>query len=189
MIPFRPPFNLSTALYQDSRLHDILFQLFVGRFKLELQTVITSTPGSGNQRWHQGFQYLFHPEERLPPYAVVVGIPLVNVTQAMGPTEFCPRKKLRFYQGYTCGGAPFSLPSSLGTAIIFDYKTLHRGPANPTSHERPMISMVFSKLFFLNQEALVNRGVTLLQTLHQRRYWEQFFWHPDPSQQGEFFRV
>ena len=26
--------------------------------------------------------------------------------------------------------------------------------------------------------AAVNRGISLAQTLHQRRYWEQFAWHP-----------
>ena len=69
-----------------------------------------------------------------------------------------------------------------------------------------MISMVFSRLFFLNNEAFVNRGIPLAQvllpllllpplllllsilttdslsrlaqSLHQRRYWESFFWHP-----------
>ena len=35
-----------------------------------------------------------------------------------------------------------------------------------------------SKMFFLNTEAIINRGISLLQTLHQRRYWEQFTWHP-----------
>ena len=34
------------------------------------------------------------------------------------------------------------------------------------------------KMFFLNTEAIINRGISLLQTLHQRRYWEQFTWHP-----------
>lgn len=33
-------------------------------------------------------------------------------------------------------------------------------------------------MFFLNTEAAINRGISLLQTLHQRRYWEQFTWHP-----------
>ena len=37
---------------------------------------------------------------------------------------------------------------------------------------------VFFKTFFLNTEAIINRGISLLQTLHQRRYWEQFTWHP-----------
>jgi hypothetical protein len=41
--------------------------------------------------------------------------------------------------------------------------------------------------FFLNTEAVINRGISLIQTLHQRRYWEQFFWHP--PQREEQFRV
>jgi hypothetical protein len=48
-------------------------QLFLrADFKLELMTVIESPPGSGDQRWHQGWRYLFHEAERLPPYSVVV---------------------------------------------------------------------------------------------------------------------
>ena len=50
-----------------------------------------------------------------------------------------------------------------------------------------MVSMVFSKAFFLNAEAVVNRGIPLVQTLHQRRYWEQFYWHPETA--VEQFRV
>ena len=69
--------------------------------------------------------------------------------------------------------------STAGTIAIFDFKTLHRGPGNEhPSAERPMISMVFSRMFFMNTEAIVNRGISLLQTLHQRRYLEQFTWHP-----------
>jgi len=66
----------------------------------------------------------------------------------------------------------------MGTLVIFDYKTLHRGPGNDGPVERPMVSMVFSKMFFLNAEAIINRGISLVQTLHQRRYWEQWTWHP-----------
>lgn len=73
MLPFAPPFNTS-IVYQDRRLHDILFEFLQSRFKLELQTIITSEPGAGFQRFHQGHQGLFHPSERLPPYAVVVGV-------------------------------------------------------------------------------------------------------------------
>jgi len=34
-------------------------------------TVITSPPGSKDQRWHQGWRQLFHPQEITPPYALV----------------------------------------------------------------------------------------------------------------------
>ena len=57
--------------------------------------------------------------------------------------------------------------------MLFDYKLLHRGPANrhPVNHRyslahhltsplaSPMVSMVFSNMFFLNTWAYVNRCV------------------------------
>ena len=48
-------------------------------------TVINSPPGSGDQRWHQGWRYLFHPNERLPPYAVVVALPLAASSAGAPP--------------------------------------------------------------------------------------------------------
>ena len=187
LLPFRPPFNESAALYADPRLLTILYDFLGEHVKLELMTVINSPPGSGDQRWHQGWRYLFHPEERLPPYAVVVTLPLTDVSIEMGPTEICPGKKLRLYHGWRCNQYMVKMATTQGTMSIFDYKTLHRGPGNVASVDRPMVSMVFSKAFFLNAEAVVNRGIPLVQTLHQRRYWEQFYWHPETA--VEQFRV
>jgi len=184
MLPFRPPFNTS-IFHTDDRLLQILGDFLKEQIKLELMTVITSPPGSQHQRWHQGWRYLFHPDERLPPYAAVVTLPLADVSPEMGPSEMCPGKKRRFYYGWRCDDFSIRVASTAGTVAIFDYKTLHRGPGNEGSAERPMVSMVFSKAFFLNTEAFVNRGISLLQTLHQRRYWEQFFWHP-PARDDQF---
>ena len=227
MLPFRAPFN-SSDIYADPRLMAVLGDFFSHeQFKMELMTVITSPPGSGDQRWHQGWRYLFHPDERLPPFAAVVALPLTDVSPEMGPTEMCPGKKLRFYRGYRCQDQ-LRMATTAGTIAIFDYKTLHRGPGNKhPSKERAMVSMVpaadmipehsrprppsrapstpypphpstlsltshrlgqvFSKMFFLNTEAAINRGISLLQTLHQRRYWEHFTWHPRSL--GEQFAV
>eukprot|EP00656_Telonema_subtile_P057348 TRINITY_DN9406_c0_g1_i3.p1 TRINITY_DN9406_c0_g1~~TRINITY_DN9406_c0_g1_i3.p1 ORF type:complete len:194 (+),score=33.72 TRINITY_DN9406_c0_g1_i3:144-725(+) len=179
----RSPFN--DTYIHDTRLIRIL-QLFLrGAFKMELQTVINSKPGSQHQRWHQGWRYLFHPEERLPPYAAVVTIPLVDLSEEMGPTEICPGKKLRFYRGWSCPEGSVAASSTMGTVAIFDYKTLHRGPANTASSDRPMVSLVFSRSFFLNGEAIVNRAIPMVQTLHQRRYWESYFWHPEKEAQSK----
>uniref|UniRef100_A0A7S3YM64 Phytanoyl-CoA dioxygenase n=2 Tax=Lotharella globosa TaxID=91324 RepID=A0A7S3YM64_9EUKA len=171
MLPFEPPFNSSNAPYHNPQLRSIILDFLGGPFKLELMTVINSSPGSGDQRWHQGWRYLFHGEERLPPYSIVVGIPLADVSSEMGPTQFCPRRKLRFYHGFRCDeGEVLGIGSTSGSVILFDYKLLHRGPANDSPFFRPMISMVFSRMFFVNAEAYVNRGISLLQTLHQRRF-------------------
>ena len=101
MLPFRQPFN-DSSIYADARLRRLLGDFLGEEFKLELMTVITSPPGSRHQRWHQGWRYLFHPDERLPPFAVVVALPLDDVTPEMGPTEMCPGKKRRFYYGWRC---------------------------------------------------------------------------------------
>ena len=130
LLPFRPPFNESAALYADPRLLTILYDFLGEHVKLELMTVINSPPGSGDQRWHQGWRYLFHPEERLPPYAVVVTLPLTDVSIEMGPTEICPGKKLRLYHGWRCNQYMVKMATTQGTMSIFDYKTLHRGPGN-----------------------------------------------------------
>ena len=202
MLPFAPPFNDSTV-YADRRLLTLLGDYLGDGFKMELMTVINSPPGTGHQRWHQGWRYapsrrslllpapmvptvhdvalrpsrprryLFHPDERLPPYAVVVALPLSDVAPEQGPTEMCPGKKRRLYYGWRCTAQAMRMGSSAGTVVIFDYKTLHRGPANEhATEQRPMVSMVFSRLFFMNTEALVNRGISLLATLHMRRYIE-----------------
>eukprot|EP00658_Telonema_sp_P-2_P005488 TRINITY_DN12049_c0_g2_i5.p2 TRINITY_DN12049_c0_g2~~TRINITY_DN12049_c0_g2_i5.p2 ORF type:complete len:134 (+),score=30.77 TRINITY_DN12049_c0_g2_i5:413-814(+) len=121
MLPFQSPFNDSYV--HDTRLLQILNKFLRGSFKMELQTIINSKAGSGNQRWHQGWRYLFHPEERLPPYAAVVTLPLTTVTDLMGPTEICPGKKLRFYRGWSCPEGPVAASSTLGTVAVFDYKT------------------------------------------------------------------
>ncbi len=145
MVPFQRPFNESgAALHQNSELHSVLFDLFQSRFKLELMTVITSHAGvkqpSSHQRWHQAYKMPWHAEERLPPFAVVVAVPLVDVDLTMGPTQLCPRKKLRFYQGYTCPENAAAFESTLEDVLIFDYKLLHRAPKNESPRDRPMVS-------------------------------------------------
>ena len=188
MMPFAPPFNASrTSPFGDRRLREIISKFLGPPFKLELVTIINSPRGSGDQRWHQGWRYLFHEAERVPPYAVVVTIPLDDVTMAMGGTQFCPRKKMRFYHGWRCDDGYVQAGTTKGTVVVFDYKTLHRGPGNLGARDRPMISMVFSKSFFFNSEAYVNRGISNEASLHQRRYMEQWFWHPE--NEAGFFKV
>ena len=192
-LPFMAPFN-SSGLVDDPRLRRIVGAFLGGdRFKLELATVIDSEPGSADQRWHQDQASLWHPEERLPPHAVVVSVPLGDVSAEQGPTELCPGHKLRDYRGWTCdaggggggGGqkrpAPVSAATTAGTALLWDYKLLHRGPGNRGSAPRAVLSLVFSKMAFVNVEAMVNRGISFEQTLNQRLWWEMSVWHPDSS--------
>ena len=68
------------------------------------------------------------PEERLPPYAIVVTVPLVDVSPEMGPSEVCVGHKLRFYRGWRCDDhSVVAAATTKGTVTAFDDKTLHRG--------------------------------------------------------------
>ena len=83
LLPFAPPFNKST-FYGDPRLLELVGDYLGERtFKLDLQTVISSPPGSQHQRWHQDWRYLFHPEERLPPYAPICALKLLQRTRTL----------------------------------------------------------------------------------------------------------
>ena len=120
--------------------------------------------------------------------SLVATLPLDDVTLEMGPTEFCMKKKLRWYHGWRCPSEQVvSASLTMGSMALFDYRLLHRGPANTANRSRPMVSMVFSNRFFINSNAFVNRALSFEQTIHQRLYWEQFFWHP--SSREDYFDV
>ena len=124
----------------------------------------------------------------------------------MGPTEFCPRKKLSafkfvsslaasvfefdslfycccapgLYHGYRCPDKDVvAAETTMGTIAVFDYRTLHRGPGNTSNTSRPMVSLVYSLKWFLNSYAYANRALTNEAVLHQRRYWAAYMYHPD----------
>lgn len=141
MLPFESPFN-DTRIYGDAFLRGVLSHAFKGAYKMELQTVITSSVGSGNQRWHQGWRYLFDSTEgnQPLPYAIIVGVVLGNLTAEQGPTEFCAGYNRRFYDGLRCPEKPVAAAMSAGGAYLFDYSVLHRGPGNhdPLGRERPV---------------------------------------------------
>ena len=65
-----------------------------GGAELVYAGLIFSFPGSTDQPWHMDGASLF-PEERaaldLPPYALNVFLPLEDVTDELGPTEFLPQ--------------------------------------------------------------------------------------------------
>ena len=67
-----------------------------GNAELVYAGLIFSFPGSQNQPWHQDGEPLFPEEDMLdvPSYAFNVFIPLDDVTDELGPTEFLPGTNL-----------------------------------------------------------------------------------------------
>ena len=91
-------------LHEEIMASDLLMKILMDEMVLDSDVqmldfgVILSEPGAPLQNWHRdGGDYLFQSSYRssgigghdLPPFAVAVISPLLNVTYSHGPTEFC----------------------------------------------------------------------------------------------------
>ena len=119
----------------------------------------------GEQAWHADGPHLFD-EVDLPAHALNVFFPLVDLDLQTGPTEFAPGSHVRGHErvaqtdsgeagdggGEAGNETPQKTPQKTlsilaraGDAIIFDYRTWHRGLPNSSDHDRQMLYMVVSK--------------------------------------------
>ncbi|MEZ4448504.1 MAG: phytanoyl-CoA dioxygenase family protein [Nannocystaceae bacterium] len=118
--------------------------------------------GASDQPWHTDGEHLFGPEVPiLPAHCVNVFLPLVDITIDNGGTEFCPGSHFltvgipEIYEqspahvdriGFR--GRPLALTVPAGSAVIFDYRLLHRGLANRTDRSRPILYLTFAAPWF-----------------------------------------
>lgn len=136
--------------------------------------LIISFPGSSNQRWHGDGPHLFGDELQCPAHAVNVFIPLDDITEELGPTEFIPSSHLLTYaakidkvlQVYSdldgsmgtldvakicdtrAGCLPIRPLPTRGSSLIYDYRVLHRGTANTSTSCRRMLYLLYTKPWF-----------------------------------------
>jgi hypothetical protein len=128
-------------------------------------SLIISTPGSTEQRWHTDSAHL-NMEEHLPCHCLNVFIPLVDVKQRMGPTELLPTSHYKTRQPMPYKIAvdpqnPAITPTlKLGDALIFDYRLLHRGKPNQSDKDRPVLILTFSQPTFHDTRNWPERSIT-----------------------------
>ncbi|KAJ3178161.1 hypothetical protein HDU87_003713 [Geranomyces variabilis] len=105
-------------------------------------SVVYSRPGADTQSWHADGV------PASPPYAVCVFLPLVDLTHETGYTQFWPgtqasRGLLGFGPAAEVCGATFDGMVSSGSAVVYDYGTLHRGLGNNSGEIRPVLQVVY----------------------------------------------
>jgi ectoine hydroxylase-related dioxygenase (phytanoyl-CoA dioxygenase family) len=91
----------------------------------------------------------------LPPYYFTVLIPLVEITNENGPTEFIKqshRVPIIYKESYEIY-APLLSP---GDMVIFEGRTMHRGSANYTNEERLIAYITFVANWYHDQTFEVN---------------------------------
>lgn len=155
------PFN-DPQLTQNNTIVSIVKSLLGDDAKLQYCGLIYSMPNSADQPWHQDGAPLFDKFEignvDLPPYALNIFIPLQDVDEALGPTEFFPQShvnknasKINEDVEKASKRFPVIAPSlSFGDILLYDYRICHRGTQNLCINKtRAMLYLMYTRPWFV----------------------------------------
>ena len=114
-----------------------------------IYSFLISTTGSKEQRWHTDSGHLSD-DEYLPSHCFNVFIPLVDITMENGPTDLVKSSHIQTLDKNR--GKKFAVTANdaiapelnVGDALLFDFRTLHRGLANKSTINRPILVLTFS---------------------------------------------
>jgi hypothetical protein len=146
---------IDPALYANPLLMMALRGVFGEPFLIDNATVVTALPGAAAQRLHRDHTPLFGEHRGLaaemPPYAITVSIPLIDLDETTGTTALFPGS-IRLNDGAD-GEAP-PLGTSLdpyvkrGGCFLMDYRLWHRGLANVSDRSRPILYLIYAREWF-----------------------------------------
>jgi len=145
-VKLQGPF-LGPQVYANPILMTVLSQLLGPDILIDSFTCVTAMPGAREQSLHNDHPALFPVkpalEGDLPPYAITVVIPLIDLTPETGTT--------RLFPGTHHGGEVRSpeLPCvSRGDGFLFDYRLRHQGTANDSGAARPVLYVSYARPWF-----------------------------------------
>lgn len=125
---------------------------------------IPSLGGSGPTDMHRDVYSILNTIEgndlddldiNLPPYYLTVLIPLVEITDENGPTQFIKGSHKRPVVDESRQEI-YSPLLSPGDIVMFDGRTLHRGSANKTTEERVIAYITFVANWYHDQTFVIN---------------------------------
>lgn len=96
-----------------------------------------------DQAWHMDGAHL-DDELQLPCHMLTVFVPLVDLGAENGATEFSLGTHLHDCEDSNAMGEHI-IECSAGSAILFDYRLLHRGTANRTTADRPILYFTYAR--------------------------------------------
>lgn len=114
--------------------------------------VISSFPGATLQHLHSDDNFLFEGsahDGKLPAFALTIAIPLVEVNDVNGGTEFLIGTH-RVGKQQTYPGVPVSSPLQPGDCMIWDFMIRHRGRPNKSTAARPMLYITACRSFWID---------------------------------------
>jgi ectoine hydroxylase-related dioxygenase (phytanoyl-CoA dioxygenase family) len=113
---------------------------------LEKAGMLVAHPGAEAQRWHMDTPHLFASRQHLPPHSISVFVPLCALTELNGPTEFQLSTHIKANLATPPTHADARAP--LGSLVIYDIRVMHRGGANRSEADRPVVYLTFSRVWY-----------------------------------------
>jgi ectoine hydroxylase-related dioxygenase (phytanoyl-CoA dioxygenase family) len=134
---FAPP--SATALVRELLGEDVV----IG----EMGVVITH-PGAGAQEHHRDSVLLFDGidvDAAMPPFAMNLLVPLVDIAPDEGPTEYWPGSHKVFDDAAVTAGPSTRLPLDAGSVVLHDMRVVHGGTAKPSGPVRPLVYISYHR--------------------------------------------
>ncbi len=148
-VEMAPPFD-DPVLYANPILLPLLFELLGEGMILNSFGMILAWPGAEAQAVHIDHPPLFESLDlhaNLPPYAVTLLVPLLDMNQENGATQMClGSHRLSADQEPTT--APCVVEASLGACVLMDFRLWHGGTPVTGGNPRPLLYIVYSRPWF-----------------------------------------
>ncbi len=152
-LPWEPPFD-DPDLFADPEILALVERLLGTDPALVYHASDTPLPGSEFQRVHSDTRLLF-PEYRLslPPYGLVLNIPLVECSETNGSLEYWPGGTHLWPGGGDMEQLAAGLPSRranmpAGSRLLRDLRMWHRGTPNRGDLPRPHLAWVYVRPWY-----------------------------------------
>ncbi len=173
------PYNESNIVDSETLIGLAKLALMSGAVTLDTYSTVVSFPGAPDGGWHADVEdpYAFHGISRgrshPPPPGVVAIVPLVGVDETSGATAFRLGSHVRVDGGMwdrvgeeidEATELDVRLHAGVGTVVLFDLRVLHRGTANRSPANRPILYLGYTMRWF--------RDVSNFKEGHTRE-WEQ----------------
>lgn len=141
-------------IYANKNLIQSLYKLLGKSVILESFGIVFSLPGSKHQGFHRDGSTLFDAYSVegsesisgfLPVYALTLAIPLININSETGSTEIKTYTHRYKYDKKTKLIRP---NLNIGSALLWDFRTLHGGGENNSTKIRPLIYLTYSRAWW-----------------------------------------
>ena len=154
----RPPFD-SVALSANPRLMPLLKHFLGSHLVISSFGTVVAFPGAAAQPVHFDHPPLFESERTcstLPPHAITLVVPLIELTEATGSTAIWEgshraegsRQQLEQLRKSDSFDGSVTPHTQLGDAYLMDFRVIHAGTANTSSIARPILYVVYTRPWF-----------------------------------------